>query len=198
MKKYSSVQEYMDELELHVEGMQKLRKTMLSLGIEETLKWSVPVYVAAGKNVAGIISLKKYFGVWFYQGALLSDPDKVLVNANEEKTKAMRQWRFQTAKDVKVGALKKYVLEAVRLAESGKEIKPNKSKPVIVPTELTKALAAQPAARQAFESMSKSCRREYADYISEAKRAETKIRRIEKIIPMILAAQGLNDKYKSK
>ncbi|MFT5304021.1 MAG: hypothetical protein ACI814_004844, partial [Mariniblastus sp.] len=163
MKKYSSVQEYMDELELHVEGMQKLRKTMLSLGIEETLKWSVPVYVAAGKNVAGIISLKKYFGVWFYQGALLSDPDKVLVNANEEKTKAMRQWRFQTAKDVKVGALKKYVLEAVRLAESGKEIKPNKSKPVIVPTELTKALAAQPAARQAFESMSKSCRREYAD-----------------------------------
>ena len=196
MKKYDSVDDYIDQLEIWSQEMVKLRKIMLTLGIDETLKWSIPVYVANGKNVAGIIALKNYFGIWFFQGALLTDPESVLINAQADKTKAQRQWRFTCIKALKVRTIKRYVLEAVSLAEQGKEIKPNRNKPVNIPRELAQALAANPAAKKAYDLMSKSCRREYADHISDAKKTETKVRRIEKIMPMILKTEGLNDKYR--
>ncbi len=197
MKKYESADDYIDSLEQWKPEMVKLRSMMLSLGIEETLKWSIPVYATNGKNVAGIIAFKNYFGIWFYQGALMKDNDNVLINAQEGKTKAMRQWRFTSIKELKVRKIKEYVLEAVALAEQGIEIKPNRNKPLNIPAELAKALAAKPKARKAFEALSKSCKREYTEYIYEAKKEETKLRRLEKIIPMILDSNGLHDKYRS-
>lgn len=196
MKRYESVESYIDGLENWQEESIKLRKILVSTGATETLKWSMPVYVANGKNVFGIFSSKKYFGIWFYQGALLADHDQVLINAQQGKTQAMRQWRFTSIKEIKVRQIKSYLIEAIGLAEAGKEIRPNRNKPVNIPALLTNALMERPQAKQAFEKLSKSCRREYADYIAEAKREETKIRRIEKIIPMIIDSKGLNDKYR--
>ncbi len=197
MKKYLSVDDYMESLEHWQPEMRKLRKTMLPLATEETLKWSIPVYVANGKNVAGIISMKKYFGIWFYQGALLSDSAQVLINAQEGKTKALRQWRMTSLKDIKTRTIKQYVLEAIGLAKQGREIKPTRNKPINIPAELQKTLAANKEVSKAFDSLSKSFKREYSDYISEAKRDETKQRRLKKIVPMILGAEGLHDKYRN-
>ena len=196
MRKFESVQEYFDELEYFRAEALKLRKIVTAVGFDEVLKWSMPVYVYGGKNVVGIYASKKYVGLWFYQGVLLTDPDQVLVNAQAGKTKAMRHWRFDDLKKIKTTKIKKYCLEAMSLAEQGKEIKPNRNKPVNVPVELEKALAVNEKAALSFNAMSKSYRREYADYISDAKRADTKQRRIEKIIPMILDSVGLNDKYR--
>ena len=196
MKKFESADEFFYELKGFRDETIKLRSVVDSLGLDETLKWGMPVYVGGGKNIVGIFVAKTYFGLWFYQGALLKDTDKVLVNAQEGKTKALRQWRMTSKKDIKVRLIKKYILEAVALAEAGKEIKPNRSKPVVVPPELIEALQQNRSAQAIFEKMSKTCRREYADYISEAKRDETKRRRIEKLIPMILAKVGLNDQYR--
>lgn len=197
MKKFKSVQAYFDQLEQWNVEAQKLREIVLSVGVEETLKWSMPVYVANGKNIVGISAMKSYFGLWFYQGALLDDSDGVLLNAQEGKTKAMRQWRFESKRQLKSRLIKKYVLQAVGLAEQGREIKPNRNRPVSIPPELARALASNKLAGIKFENMSKACRREYADYISEAKREQTKIRRIEKIMPMILDSVGLNDQYRN-
>jgi len=197
MKKFSSVDEYLDSLEQWQAETKQLRKVLLSIGIEETLKWSMPVYVAAGKNIVGISSMKGYFGIWFYQGALLADAENVLINAQEGKTKAMRQWRMTSTKDIKTRTIKKYVLEAIALAEQGKEIKPARNKPLNIPIELQNRFAANEKLAKAFESMTKTRKREYADYISEAKRDDTKQRRLEKIVPMILEAKGLHDKYRS-
>ena len=196
MKKFSSVQAYFSSQDEWSAEIDRLREIVQSVGMLETLKWSMPVYMANGKNVVGISAMKSYFGLWFFQGALLKDPDGVLINCQEGKTKAMRQWRFTSQKEIKSRLIKKYVLEAVVLAEQGKEIKPNRNKPIVMPPELTEALAANQAAKIRFNAMSKTCRREYADYISEAKREETKSRRVEKIIPMILDSVGLNDKYR--
>ncbi len=196
MKKFSSVDDYLDSLDVWREGAERLRKIILSTGVEETVKWGMPVYVANGKNVFGILAMKNYFGIWFYQGALLKDTDQVLINAQEGKTRAMRQWRFKSTRDLKVRQIKSYLVEAIGLAESGKEIKPNRNKPLNIPVELVKALAANPKAKLAFDRMSKSCRREYAEYVSEAKKEETKLRRIEKIIPMMCESKGLNDRYR--
>lgn len=196
MKKFKSVDHYYESVEHWFPEVHKLRDIVNSLGIAETLKWSMPVYTANGKNVVGISAMKSYFGLWFFQGALLTDPDGVLMNCQEGKTKAMRQWRFDSMKQIKVRQIKKYVLEAVALAEQGKEIKPTRNKPINMPPELTKALAADKKIKANFDGMNKTCRREYADYISEAKRAETKQRRLEKILPLIAESVGLNDKYR--
>ena len=196
MKKYKSVDAFFEDLKKWKTESTKLRAIVQSVGMDETLKWSMPVYVAGGKNVVGIFATQTYFGLWFYQGALLSDQDKVLVNAQEGKTKALRQWRMKSIKEIKVRAIKKYILEAIALAESGKEIKPNRNKPIHVPPELDKALSKSKKLRETFDALSKSRRREFAEYIAEAKKAETKRKRIEKIVPMIKASVGLNDKYR--
>ena len=158
----------------------------------------MPVYVSHGKNVCGLSSMKDYFGIWFYQGALLQDKNQVLINANPGKTQALRQWRMTSVKDIKSRFIKSYVLEAVSLAEQGKQIKPARNKPIHVPPELQKVLSNAPSLNKAFESLSKTYKREYTEYISDAKKEETKLRRIDKIVPMILEAKGLNDKYRQK
>lgn len=173
-----------------------LRSIMLHSGLEETVKWGAPCYTLRGKNVLGLGAFKSYCGVWFYQGALLKDPKKVLVSAQKGKTKALRQWRFQAVEDIDEKLVAEYVAEAVENQRQGREIKADRRKPVTLPPELTGALKTDVEAATAFEKLTKGKQREYAEYISEAKRDETKQKRIEKILPMIRAKQGLHDRYR--
>lgn len=174
----------------------KLRDILNSCALQETVKWGAPCYTAHGKNVVGIGSFKSYVGLWFYQGALLSDPQGVLINAQTGRTKALRQWRFTSAAQIKPRIIKSYVREAIGLAAAGKEIKPARNQALTLPAELKHALADQPDTKQAFESLTKGKRREYAQYIAEAKRDATKAARLDKILPMIQAGVGLNDRYR--
>lgn len=176
--------------------LQLLRNIMTSLPVEETVKWGSPFYTSEGKNIVGMSAFKNYFGLWFVQGALLKDSKGVLINAQEGKTSAMRQWRFTNADEIDANLIKSYVLEAVQNQKEGKVIKPKK-KPLIIPELLQKELDANPALKEKFESFSLSHKREFADHISEAKREATKQSRLEKIIPMILNKVGLHDKYRN-
>jgi len=136
------------------------------------------------------------FGLWFFQGALLKDDKKVLMNAQEGRTKALRQWRMQTAKEIRPAIIKSYVKEAINLAREGRQIAPSRGKPVIVPPELKKALRADKSASEKFRNLRLGLQREYAEYIVDAKRDDTKLRRIEKILPMLRNGVGLHDKYR--
>ena len=196
MKKYRSVDQYMEEVENFPSELAKLRKILLAVDLEETIKWSMPCYCHHGKNVVGISSFKNYFGLWFHQGALLQDTEGVLINAQEGKTKALRQWRMTAAKDIKVRTIKRYALEAMQLVEAGREIKPSRNKPIIIDPVFQSALDNNRKASKAFTSMTPGCQREYANYINEAKREATKERRVAKIIPMIVEGGGLNDRYR--
>ena len=61
---------------------------------------------------------KNHFTVWFYNGVFLSDPYKILVNANEEKTKSLRQLRYTSGKEINETQLLEYILlEATNLEE---------------------------------------------------------------------------------
>lgn len=196
MKKFRSVDHFMDEAEFFTKELTRLRTILQSMDLEETLKWSFPCYCHQGKNVVGIGAFKSYFGLWFFQGALLADQDRLLINAQEGKTKAMRQWRMTSAKEIKTRTIKRYVLEAIQLVESGKEIKPERNKSVEIDPLMQQALAKNQKAAKQFATMRPGCQREYANYIIDAKREETKRRRIEKILPMIVAGGGLNDRYR--
>jgi len=197
MKRSKTVDEYIESTESWGEELIQLRKILSSTGLEEAVKWGAPCYTLDGKNVVGLGAFKSYFGLWFFQGALLSDKNKVLVNAQQGKTKALRQWRFTSSKDINARLIKAYVKEAIELQKQGAAIKPDRGRPVEIPQQLKRALAGNKKASRGFNALTQGKQREYADYISSAKRDETRSKRLEKIIPMIVAGQGLHDRYRN-
>ncbi|MEH6535521.1 MAG: YdeI/OmpD-associated family protein [Psychroserpens sp.] len=198
MTKIHSVEEYIESNPHFEEELSILRKLINSTELEETMKWSMPTYCLNGKNVLGIGAFKNHFCLWFHQGVFLKDKHNLLINAQENKTKALRQLRFDTKTDIKEAAVLGYVKEAIENQRLGREIKPTrKVKDVVIPMELQDALKSNTELNTGFKALTSGKQREYCDYISKAKRDATKQSRLEKIIPMINQGVGLHDKYKS-
>ncbi len=197
MKKFKTVDEYLASQSRWQDELQELRTILLSTELDECIKWGGPCYTLDGKNVVGMAGFKSYFGLWFFNGALIEDLNGVLMNAQEGKTKGLRQWRFESKREIKKRTIKAYVKAAIELQRQGKEIKPTRNAQLVVPPELKRALSKHRGAQKAFSVLTPGCQREYANYVAEAKRDETKVKRVEKILPMILDGQGLNDKYRN-
>ena len=197
MKRYKTVDDYIEGAANWRDELRQLRKILTSTELEETVKWGAPCYTFEGANVVGIGGFKSYFGLWFFQGAMLADEQGVLINAQEGKTKALRQWRFESKKQIKARLIKAYVREAIALQKQGQAIKPERGKAVEIPRHLEVALSTNKRAAACFKALTPGRQREFADYIASAKREETKAKRLQKIIPMIVAGIGLHDKYRS-
>jgi uncharacterized protein YdeI (YjbR/CyaY-like superfamily) len=195
MNSSPSIDQYILKHPLWQAELEYLRKIIQATDLKETIKWGAPVYALNNKNIVGLGAFKSYVGLWFFQGMYLTDTHNKLVNAQEGKTVAMRQWRFNHIKEINERLVKEYIDEAIENQKAGKEFKPTK-KPLIIPEELGQLLASNVELGNKFAQLSLSCKREYAEYIAEAKRPETKIKRIEKIVPMILNGNGLNDNYR--
>ena len=197
MKRAKTVDDYIashpdwkDELDL-------LRSIAVDCGLPEVIKWGSPYYTVDGKNILGIGAFKSYVGLWFTQGVFLSDPANRLINAQEGSTKALRQWRFNSVAEMDANLIRSYVLEAIENQKHGKEVKPQRNASYEMPEELSEALHKTPDARSGFDALTPGKQKEYAAYIADAKRLETKRSRIEKVLPMMAAKLGLNDKYRS-
>lgn len=173
-----------------------LREIIHLTELVETIKWGSPVYTINKKNVVGIGSFKTYTGLWFFQGALLKDEEKVLINAQTDVTKALRQWRFSTVDEIDDKLILKYLHEAIQNQKQGKELKPERNKTVVIPDELLEVFKEDKELKDCFARFTPGRQREFADYISSAKQTETRKARIHKIIPLILDNIGLNDKYR--
>jgi len=197
MKGAKTVDEYIDNHEKWAPELRKLRKILQAADLVETVKWGAPCYTVDGKNVVGMAAFSEYAGLWFHQGVFLSDPDQVLVNAQEGKTKALRQWRFGSAKDIVVKKVRAYVDEAIANQKAGKAIQADRSRPIVVPAELDAVLAKDAAARKAFAALTKGKQREYTDHVGSAKREATRAARAQKVVPLIKQGVGLHDKYRN-
>lgn len=168
-----------------------IRKTPLV----ETTKWGGPVYTYNNKNVLGIGGFKSYFGIWFYNGVFLKDEKKLLINANEESTKSLRQMRFNSANEIDEKLILAYIKEAIEIEEKGLAI-PKEKKETIIPEILQNELDKNSELLAKFNTFSPYKQREFIEHITSAKQEKTQINRLEKIIPMILEGKGLNDKYR--
>ena len=104
MQKIYSVEEYLELNSHYADELTVLRNIIMSTELEETVKWSIPTYCLNGKNILGLVAFKNHFCLWFHQGVFLKDAHNLLVNAQENKTKAMRQMRFKTKADIKEAA----------------------------------------------------------------------------------------------
>lgn len=196
MHRAKTADEFFEKAPLWRAELNALRKVLLASGLAEEVKWGGPCYTFNGVNVVGLGAFKSYFGLWFFQGALLKDPKKVLINAQEGRTKAQRQLRMRSADEIKSALVASYVKEAIALAKAGKSVEKSPPRKLVMPAELAKALSADKKAGAAFKALTSGRQREYADYVREAKQAATKEKRIAKILPMICAGGGLNDKYR--
>ncbi len=96
----------------------------------------------------------------------------------------MLQWRFYALEEINVSLIKEYVIETIENIKLGKEIKPNKTKKeLIIPEEFLDEMSSNEELKDKYNSLTNGKQREYADYISEAKREITKQKRLQKIIP---------------
>ena len=200
MRKVHSVEEYILESGKWQKSIQILREILLFSGLQEAIKWSMPVYSLENKNIIGMAAFKEHVALWFFQGALFKDRQHKFVVFKEGQSKAMRQWRFTAYAEIEadLDSINAYVIEAIENQRKGLEIKPERNKPVVMPPELEAMLNADVELKKCFDKFSQSDRRYFARYIESAKRTETKESRLLNITPMIFNGVGLNDKYKNK
>lgn len=198
MKRFTSAAEFIQHFTEWAPELKMLHALIGQTELEETIKWGWPVYTINKKNVLGLSAFKSYVGLWFYQGVFLKDEKKVLMNAQEGKTKAMRQWRFKSIAEMDETLIMSYINEAIQNQKDGKVIKPEKKKDVPIPDELKTALSDNSRLKDSFEKLSAAKQRDYATYIGEAKRTSTRTSRMEKIIPLILDGKGVNHLFMRK
>ncbi|MFH6602007.1 YdeI family protein [Maribacter algicola] len=192
------VEAYYETAHHFKEGINVLRDLALKANAEETFKWQAPVYAIDGKNVFWIARFKNHFGIGFFNGMFLKDPKNVLVNVQKGKTLTMRHWHFTSLDEIDEKGVLYYIREALENQKKGLVLAPaqkKKRKAVIVPQLLMDALKKN-SAEDIFKKLSPYKQTEYAEYIADAKQEKTKIKRLDKIIPIIKKGKGLNDKYR--
>ncbi|WP_235298301.1 YdeI/OmpD-associated family protein [Portibacter marinus] len=183
MKRTKTVDEYIEKHADRKLEIQKLRSILQELPFEECIKWGMPTYTVKGKNVLGIGSFKHWSCLWFHQGSFLKDEAGVLENAQEGKTKGMRQWRFANKEAIDPDLVKAYAIEAYENQMAGKEVDIAKpaSELIPLPQLLASHLNKNGKHLNTFESFTVSQKNEFSNYIKEAKREKTKLDRLEKI-----------------
>ncbi|GAB7256552.1 YdeI/OmpD-associated family protein [Polaribacter sp. OB-PA-B3] len=193
----ANVTSYINDKTNWKKELEIIRIILLKLPLNEEIKWGIPAYIYKGKNILGFAAFKNYCGIWFHNGVFLKDEKKLLINAQENKTKAMRQMRFYNLEEIQPKIIENYVLEAIANSEAGKEIKPKRNaKPLIVPEILISVLSEDKELKEKFNNFTIAKRREFCEHISSAKKEATKQSRLDKIIPLILTGKGLHEKYK--
>jgi uncharacterized protein YdeI (YjbR/CyaY-like superfamily) len=178
---------YRDRWEAEIAAM---RRTLAGFAMKEERKWGQPTYTVDGKNIVIIQCFKEYFGLGFFQGALLKDPKKVLVQLGQ--VHAARVMKFNSVKDIKAKAatIKAYVREAIAVEKAGLRMEPKKTSDFPVPEELTERFRKDPRFKRAFEALTPGRQRSYLYHFAAAKQSATRVARIDKAIPAIFEGRG--------
>ncbi|HVU58035.1 MAG TPA: YdeI/OmpD-associated family protein [Puia sp.] len=173
---------------------EKLRSIALDCGLTEELKWGCPCYVYQDGNIVLIHGFKEYCAYLFFKGALLNDPNGILIQQTEN-VQAGRQIRFTNLKEIVrlERILKAYIYEAIEVEKAGLKVKLKKTAEYAIPEEFQKRLDKSASLRKAFEALTPGRQRGYILYFSSAKQARTRLSRIEKYMPHILDGKGLDD-----
>lgn len=162
--------------------------------LTEEIKWGQPCYTLDGANVIIIHGFKEYAALLFFKGALLDDPDNLLIRQTENVQSA-RQIRVTSVREITKlkPRLKAFIKQAIEVERAGLKITPKKLSDYAVPEELQQRLDKDPALKKAFQSLTPGRQRAYFLHIASAKQEKTRIARVEKVIPNILAGKGLDD-----
>lgn len=176
------------------EGMLKLRKICLAAGLEETLKWGHAAYRHAGRNIVILGAFRDNFRLTFMDAELLTDKDGLLEKAGPNSSTA-NLIKFSDAAQVK--SLQKKIEAFLEVAKTqAAEGKRPKRKPAsfTLPDELVAALADDSALAKAFNKLTPGRQRSYVLNLESAKQVSTRLARIEKFRPKIMASKGATER----
>ena len=157
--------------------------------VEETLKWRMPHFTRGG-ILFGMAAFKRHCAVHFWKGKLVLGNDLVKGFGNLGRVTALSD--LPTKK-----VLLRYIKKAVELNESGvkKPVTRGSKKKLIVPDYFRAALSRNKKAQAAFDGFSYSHQKEYVQWITEAKREETRERRIKTALQWLAQGKSQNWKY---
>ena len=172
-----------------------------SPAVEECLKWRMPFFVERGIIVANMAAFKHHcsFGFWGPEmkqalteerlngGSTMASLDRITDVKNLPSDKLLLTYMRQAISLIQSGERKKSIDRKTR--------KTRKETPV--PVELMRALKKNKAASREFERFSQACRHEYAEWIAEAKRPDTRNNRVSQAVDWIAQGKTRNWKYKS-
>ena len=175
-------------------GYEKLRMIILDCGLIEELKWGCPCYTFENSNIVLIHGFKEYCALLFFKGALLNDPNGIMIQQTRNVQSA-RQIRFTTVREIvkMEKILKAYVYEAIEVERAGLKVKLKKTSDFKIPDEFQKQLYKKPVLKNAFEALTPGRQRAYIFYFSQAKLSKTRESRVEKYVKQILSGKGLDD-----
>ena len=167
--------------------------------VDETIKWSMPYFDYKGSILCNMAAFKQHCAFGFRKASIMKDPEGLF---NKEGHNAMGQFdRITSVKDLPPDKiLMAYIKEAAILNEEEIKlpVKPKTAatKELIIPSALTNALNKNKRALNIFTNFSPSNKREYAEWISEAKTEATRNKRIETAIEWIAEGKNRHWKYK--
>ena len=160
---------------------------------EETLKWSMPTFMYKGKILAGMASFKAHatFGYW----------NDTMLQADEKNRSAMGQFGRLTSVDdlPSRDALVELTRRSMALVDSGAKVERQRAPKaeLTVPQDLQAAIDAAPSARATWDAFSPSCQREYVEWVTEAKRDETRSKRLNQTVEWLKEGKKRNWKYEN-
>lgn len=193
-KTISAADDFFANAETWQKEFELLRAILLDCQLNEELKWGQACYTFQNRNIVLIHGFKEYCALLFFKGALLNDPNGILIQQSENVQSA-RQIRFTNAKQITKmeTVLKAYVYEAIEVERAGLKVKLKKVEEYPVVEEFQKKLNSKPALKKAFEALTPGRQRGYLLYFSSAKQSKTRAERVEKCTKLIMSGKGLND-----
>lgn len=166
--------------------------------VEETMKWSFPHFDYKGEMMCAMAAFKQHAVLGFWKWSLMNDPKKVLKPIG--KSEGMGNFgRISSLKELpSVSVLKGLIKEAMRLNDEGisvkKTVKPPKKMPK-TPPAFQAALKKNARALKNFENFPPSHKREYIEWIVDARQVVTRDRRITQAVEWITKGKQRNWKY---
>ncbi|HYF47393.1 MAG TPA: YdeI/OmpD-associated family protein [Acidimicrobiales bacterium] len=186
------VDAYVERSDTWPDELRAIRPVLLDAGLTEGIKWRQPCFTHEGRNIAILQEMKDCLYLMFFKGGLLKDPEGVLEDVGPNSRKA-RRIPFTSTDDVArlADTVTAYVAEAIDVEDAGLEFEPGPE--VELAAELQEALDRDPELKAAFEGLTPGRQREYNLHIAAAKKAETRLARVDKLAPRILEGKGLRD-----
>ncbi len=167
--------------------------------VVETMKWSFPHYMFKNTILCSTASFKAHcaFGFWMHR----SMSDQFGLFKREQEGGMGSIGKMRSTNDIPPREqLGVYIHEAMQLIEAGVKLKTTSKtlRAVEIPEDLAEILTKNPQAQSFFDSLSPSHKREYTEWISNAKREETRLNRLKTTLNNLLEGKTKEWKYQKK
>jgi uncharacterized protein YdeI (YjbR/CyaY-like superfamily) len=194
MKHYDNVEDILKDSKWEKE-LTELRELILKTELSETIKWSQPTYTINNLNVVLIYGTKDYFGIAFFDGAILNDPNNILLSQTP-KVQRERLIKLSSIDEIHENKeiINSFLIEAIENAKQGITAPYDRTSPIEICEELESKFNEVIGLEEAFFGLTRGRQKAYSLFFSGAKKTETRTSRIEKWIPHILEHKGMNDR----